>query len=98
MTKVLITEALAESGVELLRKEFEVDVVLGLSPDELLEKIGEYDGQIIRSATTVIAEVIERAENFKAMCQAGIGVDNIENEAATKRCSIVARADEANSI
>ncbi len=98
MTKVLITEALAESGVELLRKEFEVDVLLGLSPEELLEKIGEYDGLIIRSATQVTAEVIERAENLKAIGRAGIGVDNIDIEAATKRGIIVANAPESNTI
>ena len=98
MTKVLITEALAESGVELLRKEFEVNVLLGLSPEELVEKIGEYDGLIIRSATQVTAEVIERADNLKAIGRAGIGVDNIDIEAATKRGIIVANAPESNTI
>ena len=98
MTRVLITEALAESGVELLRKDFEVDVLLGLSPEELLEKIGEYDGLIIRSATKVTAEVIERADNLKAIGRAGIGVDNIDIEAATKRGIIVANAPESNTI
>ena len=48
--KVLITEKLADPGVELLREEAEVDVHLGLSPEELLERIGDYDGLIIRSA------------------------------------------------
>ena len=96
--KVLITEALAESGVELLKEEFEVDVLLGLSPEELLERIGEYDGLIIRSATKVTAEVIERADNLKAIGRAGIGVDNIDIEAATKRGIIVANAPESNTI
>jgi D-3-phosphoglycerate dehydrogenase / 2-oxoglutarate reductase len=96
--KVLITEALAESGVELLSREFEVDVLLGLSPEELLERIGEYDGLVIRSATKVTAEVIERAENLKAIGRAGIGVDNIDIEAATKRGIIVANAPESNTI
>jgi D-3-phosphoglycerate dehydrogenase len=96
--KVLISEALAESGVALLRQEFEVDVLLGLSPEELLEKIGEYDGLIIRSATQVTAEVIERADNLKAIGRAGIGVDNIDIEAATKRGIIVANAPESNTI
>ena len=96
--KVLITEALAESGVRLLEKEFEVDVILGLSPKELLEKIGPYDGLIIRSATKVTAEVIERAENLKAIGRAGIGVDNIDIEAATKRGILVANAPESNTV
>ena len=56
------------------KEEFEVDVLLDLSPEELLEKIGDYDGLIIRSATKVTAEVIERADNLKAIGRAGIGV------------------------
>src|ERR687889_2666574 len=96
--KVLITEALAERGIKLLEKEFDVDVVLGLSPEELLEKIGSYDGLIIRSATKVTAEVIERALNLKAIGRAGIGVDNIDIEAATKRGILVANAPESNTI
>jgi D-3-phosphoglycerate dehydrogenase / 2-oxoglutarate reductase len=97
--RVLITEALAERGVEYLREEgFEVDVVLGLSPEELLEKIGPYDGLIIRSATRVTAEVIERAENLKAIGRAGIGVDNIDVEEATKRGILVANAPASNTV
>jgi D-3-phosphoglycerate dehydrogenase len=96
--KVLITEKLAESAVELLREEFEVDVLLGLSPEELLERIGDYDGLIVRSATKVTAEVIERAENLKAIGRAGIGVDNIDVEAATKRGILVANAPASNTV
>jgi D-3-phosphoglycerate dehydrogenase / 2-oxoglutarate reductase len=96
--KVLITEKLAESAVELLREEFEVDVLLGLSPEELLERIGDYDGLIVRSATKVTAEVIERAENLEAIGRAGIGVDNIDVEAATKRGILVANAPASNTV
>ncbi|HLL98621.1 MAG TPA: phosphoglycerate dehydrogenase, partial [Rubrobacteraceae bacterium] len=96
--KVLITEKLADSGVELLKEEFEVDVLLGLSPEELLERIGDYDGLIIRSATKVTAEVIDRAERLKAIGRAGIGVDNIDIEAATKRGILVANAPESNTV
>ncbi len=98
MMKILITEALAERGIKLLEQEFDVDVVLGLSPEELLEKIGPYHGLIIRSATRVTAEVIERAQNLKAIGRAGIGVDNIDIEAATKRGILVANAPESNTI
>ncbi|HEX4993048.1 MAG TPA: hypothetical protein VFV45_07420, partial [Rubrobacteraceae bacterium] len=90
--KVLITEKIADRGIELLTEEFEVDVLLGLGPEELLEKIGDYHGLIIRSATKVTAEVIDRADNLKAIGRAGIGVDNIEIEAATKRGILVANA------
>jgi D-3-phosphoglycerate dehydrogenase len=96
--RVLITEKLADRGVELLEREFEVDVLLGLDHEELLEKIGAYDGLIIRSATKVTAEVIERAESLKAVGRAGIGVDNIDIEAATKRGILVANAPESNTV
>jgi D-3-phosphoglycerate dehydrogenase len=96
--KVLITEKLADAGVELLKEDLEVDVLLGLSSEELLERIDEYDGLIIRSATKVTADVIERAENLKAIGRAGIGVDNIDIEAATKRGVIVANAPESNTV
>ena len=96
--KVLISEKLAEPGVELLKKEFDVDVIIGLSPQELLEKIGEYDGLIIRSATKVTAEVIKAADNLKAIGRAGIGVDNIDIEAATGRGILVANAPESNTV
>jgi D-3-phosphoglycerate dehydrogenase len=96
--RVLVPEKLADPGVTLLQKDFDVDVLLDLSPEELLEKIGEYDGLIIRSATQVTAEVIDRAENLKAIGRAGIGVDNIDIEAATKRGVIVANAPESNTV
>ncbi len=96
--RVLIPEKLAEPGIELLERDFEVDVRLGLTPEELLETIGKYDGLIIRSATRVSAEVMERADNLKAIGRAGIGVDNIDIEAATKRGVIVANAPESNTV
>jgi D-3-phosphoglycerate dehydrogenase len=96
--RVLIPEKLADPGVELLQKDFDVTVRLGLSPAELLDEIGAYDGLIIRSATQVTAEVIERAGNLKAIGRAGIGVDNIDIEAATKRGVIVANAPESNTV
>ena len=96
--RVLVPEKLADPGIELLKKEFEVDVRLELTPEELLETIGDYDGLIVRSATKVTAEVIERADNLKAVGRAGIGVDNIDIEAATKRGVIVANAPESNTV
>ncbi|MGI8865165.1 MAG: phosphoglycerate dehydrogenase, partial [Rubrobacteraceae bacterium] len=96
--KILVPEKLADSGIELLRKEFEVDVRLDLTPEQLLQEIGQYDGLIIRSATKVTAEVIEKADNLKAIGRAGIGVDNIDIEAATKRGIIVAHAPESNTV
>ena len=96
--KVLNPEKMADPGIELLERDFEVDVRLGLTSQELLAMIGEYDGLIIRSATRVTAEVIERADNLKAIGRAGIGVDNIDIEAATKHGVIVANAPESNTV
>ena len=96
--RVLVPEKLADPGITLLQKDFDVDVLLDLSAEELLEKIGEYDGLIIRSATQVTADVLERADNLKAIGRAGIGVDNIDIEAATKRGVIVANAPESNTV
>ena len=64
----------------------------------MLETIGDYDGLIVRSATRVTAEVMDRADNLKAIGRAGIGVDNIDIEAATKRGVIVANAPESNTV
>ena len=96
--KVLVPEKLAEPGIELLGREFDVDVILDLTPEDLLERIGLYDGLIVRSATQVTSEVIGRAEKLKAIGRAGIGVDNIDIEAATKRGIIVANAPESNTV
>lgn len=97
--KVLISDALAAPGVEFLKEQdLEVDELLDLSPDELREKIGDYDGLIIRSGTKVTADIIEAADNLRAIGRAGIGVDNIDVEAASKRGILVANAPESNTI
>jgi len=93
--KVLIREPIAEAGVELLRSKFEVDV----SPNgDLAELIGDYDAIVIRSATKLTAELIERAGRLRVIGRAGVGVDNVDVEAATRRGIIVANAPESNVI
>ncbi|MGH2952204.1 MAG: phosphoglycerate dehydrogenase [Solirubrobacterales bacterium] len=96
--KVLVKEKIADSGVELLRGEFEVELGLEMSDDELAERIGEFDAILIRSGTTLTAELIERAERMKVIGRAGTGVDNVDVAAATKRGIIVANAPESNSV
>ncbi len=76
--RVLVAEEIADAGVELLRERFEVDVGLGWSRDELAERIGGYDGIVIRSATRLDAELIGRAERLRVIGRAGIGVDNVD--------------------
>jgi D-3-phosphoglycerate dehydrogenase len=96
--KVLVKEKIAESGVDLLRENFEVDLGLEMSDEELAEAIGAYDAILIRSATKLTPELIERADNLKVIGRAGTGVDNVDIPAATRRGIVVANAPESNSV
>jgi D-3-phosphoglycerate dehydrogenase len=93
--RVLVCEPIAEAGVELLRERFDVDV----EPNgDLAEKIGGYDAVVVRSATKLTAEVLERAERLRVIGRAGVGVDNVDVEAATRRGIVVANAPESNIV
>jgi D-3-phosphoglycerate dehydrogenase len=96
--KVLVKEKIAESGIELLRKHFDVELGLEWDGDELARRIGEFDAILIRSGTQLTADLIERGERLKVIGRAGTGVDNVDIEAATRRGIIVANAPESNSI
>ena len=96
--KVLVKEKIAESGIELLRRDFDVEVALEMDADELERRIGEFDALIVRSATKVTAGLIERAGALKVVGRAGTGVDNVDIDAATKRGIIVVNAPESNSV
>jgi D-3-phosphoglycerate dehydrogenase len=96
--KVLVKEKIADSGVELLRENFEVDLGLEMSDQELGDAIGGYDAILIRSATKLTAELIERAGSLKVIGRAGTGVDNVDIAAATRRGIVVANAPESNSV
>jgi D-3-phosphoglycerate dehydrogenase / 2-oxoglutarate reductase len=96
--KVLVREKIADSGVELLRESFEVDLGLEMSEADLHEVIGAYDALLVRSATQVTPELIERAERLKVIGRAGTGVDNVDIPAATRRGIVVANAPESNSV
>ena len=78
MMKVLAADGISLKGIELLKKEFDVDVKDKLPAEELLEIIPEYDALMVRSASKVTAEVIARAKNLKIIGRAGVGVDNDE--------------------
>ena len=93
--RVLVREPIAEAGIELLRERFDVDVDTN---GDLGAKIGEYDGIVIRSATKLDADLIGRAERLKVIGRAGVGVDNIDVEAATRRGIVVANAPESTVI
>ena len=85
--KILISDKLANEGVAILKavKDFEVDCKFGLKPEELKDIIGEYDALIIRSGTKVTAEIIEAADKLKVIGRAGVGLDNVDLKAATKK-------------
>jgi D-3-phosphoglycerate dehydrogenase len=85
LARVLVKEKIAASGIELLRSDFEVDFEPDMTREELLERISEYDALIVRSGTKVDAGLIQAADKMKVIGRAGVGVDNIDVEAATKR-------------
>jgi D-3-phosphoglycerate dehydrogenase len=96
--KVLVKEKIADTGVELLRSKFDVDLGLDMSDDEFRAKLGDYDAILIRSATKMTPELIDLATNLKVIGRAGTGVDNVDIPAATRRGIIVANAPESNSV
>ena len=93
--RVLIREPIAEAGVELLRERFDVDVN---TDGDLADTIGDYDAIVIRSSTKLDADLIGRAEKLKVIGRAGVGVDNVDVEAATRRGIVVANAPESTVI
>jgi D-3-phosphoglycerate dehydrogenase / 2-oxoglutarate reductase len=96
--RILVSEEIADSGVALLRDRFAVDLGLDWSAAELAERIGAYHAILIRSATRLDADLIARADNLRVIGRAGIGVDNVDVEAATRRGIIVANAPESNVV
>ncbi len=96
--KVLVKEKIGDSGVALLREHFDVDLGVDWSEDEFLSRLPDYDGILIRSATKMTADLIERATNLRAIGRAGVGVNNVDVEAATKRGIIVANAPQSNVV
>jgi D-3-phosphoglycerate dehydrogenase len=93
--RVLVREAIAEAGVDLLRERFDVDV----DPNgDLAETIGDYEAIVVRSGTKLDRELIDRADRLKVIGRAGVGVDNVDVEAATRRGIVVANAPESTVI
>jgi D-3-phosphoglycerate dehydrogenase / 2-oxoglutarate reductase len=96
--RVLVKEKIGDSGVALLREHFDVDVGVDWTEQELVERLGEYDGIVIRSATKMTAELIARGERLRVIGRAGVGVDNVDVDAATKRGIVVANAPQSNVV
>ena len=96
MSRILVREPIAEAGIRLLRERgFDVDID---GDSDLAETIGAYDAIVVRSATKVTAELIGCADNLKVIGRAGVGIDNVDVEAATRRGIVVANAPESTVI
>jgi D-3-phosphoglycerate dehydrogenase len=93
--RVLVREPIAEAGIALLRERFDVDVD---SDSALEEVIDRYDGIVIRSATRLTGDLIGRATRLKVIGRAGVGVDNVDVDAATRRGIVVANAPESTVV
>lgn len=98
MARILVTDRIGEEGLVILRDNAEVDVRLGLSPAELLEIVGDYDALTVRSETKVTADVLKAGSRLVVVGRAGIGVDNIDVDAATARGIMVVNAPAAITI
>lgn len=96
--KVLAADGIADEGIEILKQNFDVEVRDKLSADELLEIIPQFDALMVRSASKVTAEVLDRATKLKIIGRAGVGVDNIDVNAATERGIIVINSPDGNTI
>ncbi len=96
--QILVADPIAEEGLEILRHYAQVDIKPKLKPEELKAIIGNYDALIVRSQTQVPAEIIEAGEKLKVIGRAGVGVDNIDVAAATKKGIVVVNAPTANTV
>lgn len=98
MNKILILDSVDKKAVEVLEEDFQVDVRPSMSNEQLKEVIGIYDALIVRSQTKVNQESIEAAHNLKIIGRAGVGVDNIDVEAATRKGIIVVNSPDGNTV
>ncbi len=99
MAKIIVTDKMASNGIDYLKsKGFQVDTPFGISHEELLEVVDQYDAIIVRSATKVKKDIVDRAANLKVAGRAGNGVDNIDVEACTRRGITVVNTPEGNTM
>jgi len=96
--KILVADPIAEEGIQILRSCAQVDIKTKLQPEQLKAIIGDYDALIVRSQTKVTAEVIESGEKLKVIGRAGVGIDNIDVQAATRKGIVVVNAPTGNII
>ena len=98
MPKVLVSDPIDQVGLDILSQVAQVNVNTSLSPEDLIKIIGDYDALMIRSGTRVTEAVIEAGQNLKIIGRAGVGVDNVDVPAATRRGILVVNSPEGNTI
>lgn len=98
--KVLVADPISVEGLKSLNDDADFEVIhqTGLSEAELIDTIQDYDALIVRSQTTVTADILKAGQNLKVVARAGVGVDNIDTETATKEGIIVINAPDGNTI
>ena len=96
--KVLVAEPISDEGIDILRSCAQVDIKLELTPEEILSTIGDYEALVVRSQTQVSAKVIAAGKKLQVIARAGVGVDNIDVEEATRRGIVVVNAPTGNTI
>ncbi len=98
MAKVLVSDPIDQAGIDILSQVATVDIKVGLSPEELAQIIPEYDALMIRSGSRVTQEIIEAGTQLKIIGRAGVGVDNVDVNAATRKGIVVVNSPEGNTI
>lgn len=100
MFKILVTDKVSEEGLKKLyaHKDFLVEHQPGIAPEDLKARIGQYDGLIVRNQTKVTKDIIEASGNLRVIARAGVGVDNIDVDAATRKGIIVVNSPGGNTI
>ncbi len=96
--KILVSDKISEAGLSILNKKYQVDVRIGLSEEEMIATIADYDALIVRSETQVTKKIIDATRNMKIIGRAGVGVDNIDVSAATKKGIIVVNSPDGNTV
>jgi D-3-phosphoglycerate dehydrogenase len=96
--KILVAEPLAKQGLEILRAHHDVDEKIGLTPEQLAEIIGEYDALLVRSQVKVTSDILAHATRLVVIGRAGVGVDNVDLDAATRAGIVVVNAPTGNTV
>ncbi|AFY86365.1 MAG: D-3-phosphoglycerate dehydrogenase [Chroococcidiopsis cubana SAG 39.79] len=98
MAKVLVSDPIDQAGIDILSQVATVDVKIGLTPEQFVQAIPEYDALMIRSGSRITKEIIEAGHQLKIIGRAGVGVDNVDVPAATRQGIVVVNSPEGNTI